>query len=180
MAGIKILDKNYITINYIINELLKPDLRKNLFDDAWGMSEISTILYDMRTIIYGVFEKGRPEPIGIVFFTNTVPYRDCNLYGCIFDAENRKKGKMNEIYERIKADLKIRYLVNSVSACVIGNNSGSAAMLEKMKFKKVGKKKNAIFTDGKYQDLTMYYYLFSDEEKKEEIKEKTKEEQNGR
>ena len=165
MAGIKLITKDsYPTINYIINELLKPDIRRVLFDDIMGISEISRLLFDGNTLIYGIFEKGLPEPFGVVFFTGVVPYRDCYLYGAVFSKEDRNQGKITEIYERIKEDITGRFFVSSVTANVIGKNLASTKTLEKVGFKKIGVKPQAIMVGGKKKDLTIYYLLLADEE----------------
>ena len=165
MAGIRLLDKDgYTTINYIINELLKPDIRKVLFDDCLGGGDIYNLLNATTTKIYGIFSKGLPEPAGVVIFTGVWPYRDCTLYSAIFDKENRKKGMITEVYEQIKKDIIERFAVYSVTAQTVGNNIASVKALEKIGFKKVGVKPKAIFSDGKYKDITIFYMLLAEEE----------------
>ena len=160
MPGIKLLKKdNYVTLNYVVNQLLRPELKKVLFDDYMGISEITTLIYSVSTVVYGLFHKGLPEPCGVVFFTGVVPYRDTFLYSAVFDAEDRKKGIINEIIPQVKNDIQKRFAVHSVSANIIGNNSASKHILEKMGFEKVGIKKNYIMINGDYRDLQEYYMI---------------------
>jgi len=112
--------------------------------------------------MYGVFHEGKPEPIGVVFFTNVIPYRNCMLYSCIFSKEHRGKGKINDVIEKIKIDFRIRFHVHSVESQMIGKNEASLHMLKKLGFKEIGVKKKAIFSGGKYKDLTIYYLLLEE------------------
>ena len=165
MAGIRRIEKDStVTIDYIINELLKPDIRKALFDDALGGGDISNLLNANTTKIYGIFSKGLPEPAGVVIFTGVWPYRDCTVYSAIFDKENRKKGMITEVYEQIKKDIMERHAVHSVTAQTVGNNIASMKTLEMMGFKKIGVKPKAIFSDGKYKDITIFYVLLDGQE----------------
>lgn len=165
MAGIRLIKKDsYVTINYIVNELLKPEIRKVLFDDALGGGDISNLLNATTTKIYGIFSKGLPEPAGVVIFTGVWPYRDCTLYSAIFNKENRKKGMITEVYEQIKKDIIERFAVHSVTAQTVGNNIASVKALEKIGFERIGVKKKAIYSNGKYQDITIFYVLLAEEE----------------
>jgi len=158
MAGIKFIgDKNYVTLNYLANQLIKPEVKKHLFDDGYGWSEVAAVLFNARTVIYGIFSKGRPEPVGVVFFEGVIPYRNATLYACIFSAENRKKGLINDVIPKIKKDIVARFSIHSVVANIIGKNDASSHMLEKMGFKKIGTKKKFLIVGGKYQDLTEFY-----------------------
>lgn len=160
LPGIKLLKKeNYPCLNYIINRLLEPEIKKHLFDDYMGIHEITALLYSVNTIVYGIFHKGLPEPLGSVFFTGVVPFRDCYLYGAVFDRENRNQGKITEVYERIKKDITERFFISSVTANVIGKNLVSVKILEKIGLKKIGVKPKAIMVEGKKKDLTIYYIL---------------------
>ena len=165
MAGIKRIKKDSTTtINYIVNELLKPDIRKLLFDDALGGGDISALLNATTTKIYGIFHRGLPEPAGVVFFTGVWPYRDCTVYSAIFDKEDRKKGMVTEVYEQIRKDIVARDAIHSVTAQTVGNNIASMKTLEKIGFKKVGVKPKAIFSEGKYKDITIFYMLLDGQE----------------
>ena len=167
MAGIRRINSEKdgsTTINYIVNELLKPDIRKVLFDDCLGGGDISNLLKAPTTKIYGVFSKGRPEPAGVVFLVGVWPYRDCTVYSAIFDKENRKKGMITEVYEQIKKDAMKRYAIHSVTAQTVGNNTASMKTLEMMGFKKIGMKPKAIFSEGKYKDITIFYMLLDGQE----------------
>lgn len=165
MAGIRLLDKEgYTTINYIVNELLRPEIRKVLFDDCLGGGDISSLLNATTTKIYGIFSRGLPEPVGAVIFTGVWPYRNCTIYSAIFDKENRRKGMITEVYEQIKKDIIDRFAVHSVTAETVGNNTAPMKLLEKIGFKKIGTKPKAIFVDGKYKDITIFYMLLAEEE----------------
>ena len=165
MAGIKRIKKDStVTINYIVNELLKPDIRKVLFDDALGGGDISMLLNANTTKIYGIFSRGLPEPAGVVFFTGVWPYRDCTVYSAIFNKENRKKGMITEVYEQIKKDIIARDAIHSVTAQTVGNNIASMKTLEMMGFEKIGVKKKAIYSGGSYKDITIFYVLLDEKE----------------
>jgi RimJ/RimL family protein N-acetyltransferase len=165
MAGIKRIEKDStVTIDYIVDRLLRPDIRKALFDDALGAGDISMLLNATTTKIYGIFSRGLPEPAGVVIFTGVWPYRDCTVYSAIFDKENRKKGMITEVYEQIKKDIIERHAIHSVTAQTVGNNIASMKTLEMMGFKKVGVKPKAIFSDGKYKDITIFYVLLDGQE----------------
>ena len=167
MAGIKFIEtNNYTLINFIVNQLLRPEIKKALFDDIMGISEIARLMYSPTTMIYSIHEKGKPEPIGTVFFAGAIPYRDCLLYGAIFDKEKRQQGTMTEIYERVMKDAITRWRPNSATANVVGRNLASMKILEKIGFKKIGVKPKGIMVDGKYRDLTIYY--LTQEENKEQ------------
>ena len=92
------------------------------------------------------------------------PYRDTTVYSAIFDKENRKKGMITEVYEQIKKDLIERHAVHSVTAQTVGNNIASMKTLEMMGFKKIGVKKQAIFSGGSYKDITIFYTLLDGQE----------------
>lgn len=159
MAGIKLLEKNSVTLNYVVNELLKPDLRQVIFDDACGGMEIGALLYDPFTVVYGIMEGGKPEPIGVVYFSGVMPYRTATVSAAIFNSAKRDKGIITAQVEKIKADMIRRYATHSIKAAVTGDNEGSKKLLERIGFKKVGVMPEAIMADGKYQDLTLYYLL---------------------
>lgn len=160
---IKNLDKEDLTMKFIINELLKPEIRQALFDDIWGIESIGMLMQSHLTRIYGVFAEGKPEPIGIVFFTNVFAYRDVNLYAVVFDKSKRNQGVMNEVCPKIKNDFIKRELPHSVSAYVIGKNPVSEHFLEKLGFEKLAVKKKSIISNGKYKDKTEYYLLLEKE-----------------
>lgn len=159
MAGIRFLDKDEVTMNFIASRLLEPDVKKVFFDDVFGFDDILYLLLFRFTHIYGIHEKGLPEPIGIVMFTNCVPYRDCILWAVIFDKKDRKKGHINECCEKIKKDLIKRFSPHSITSYIIGKNLASEHILEKLGFKKIGTKQKYRRVNGKYEDLTEYYLL---------------------
>lgn len=163
MAGFTFLkDKVPSTVNYIINELLKPENKNALFDDYLGITEVSILMYDGRTAIYPFFEKGRPEPIGIVFFTGITHYRSAVLYACMFDKKHRNQGIIKQWADKIKFDFIKRFAIHSVISYVIDKNPVSEHLLEKMGFKKIGVRKEAIMVKGKYRDLTEYYMIIKE------------------
>lgn len=168
MAGPRLLNNNYsngqgdVTTDYVINNLLMPDVHQALFDDLWGYTEIRTLLYSPLTKIYGIFHEGKPEPIGVVFFTGVVPYRNCVLYACIFSKEHQGKGKIDSVIDAIKTDFRIRCYPHSVEAQIIGKNEATLHLLKKLGFKEIGVKKKAIFSGGRYRDLTSYYLLLEE------------------
>ena len=166
MAGIRRIkndDIEDLTIKYILNQLVTPEIRHVLFDDVWGYNDIKALIFNSSTRIYGIFAEGKPEPLGAVFFTGVIPYRDCYLYGVIFDKDKRKQGTISQIYEKIKNDIIKRDLVSSFSANIIGNNPASVHILEKIGFKKIGIKKKSIESGGKSKDLHLYYLLLEEE-----------------
>ncbi|GAH63843.1 unnamed protein product [marine sediment metagenome] len=166
MAGIRFVEtSNYTLINFIINQILRPEIKKVLFDDIMGLSEIARLMYNPTTMIYSIHEKGKPEPIGVVFFVHAIPYRNCDLFGAIFDKEKRQQGTMTEIYERVMKDAITRWQPSSATANVVGRNLASMKMLEKMGFKKIGVKPRGIMVEGRYKDLSIFY--ITEEENKE-------------
>ncbi len=168
MPGIRHLKKDPATMNYILNELLKPGIREKLFDDIYGLVELGYALHDPRTALYGIFEKGRPEPIGVVFFMGVIAYRNCTLYAVMFDEANRRQGKLFSVCQAIKTDLARRYAVHGVMANVIGDNEASHHLLPKLGFTKQGPAlPEGIFAGGKYQDLHTYYLMLGGEGQKE-------------
>jgi len=165
MAGPKLLNNVYSNgqgdsrVDSIINNLLIPEIHQVLFDDLWGYSEIRALMYSPLTKVYGIFHEGKPEPIGTVFFTGVIPYRNCTFYACIFSKEHRGKGKGNSVLDAIRTDFKIRFHPHSVEAHMIGKNEKTSHFLKKLGFKEIGTKKKAIFSGGRYRDLTDYYLL---------------------
>jgi len=159
MAGIKFLEKSSVTLNYIINQLLTPEIHQKLFDDGAGMNEIVLQMYDMRTILYGVVEQGKPEPIGVVWFDNVTPYRNATLSAVMFDPKNRAQHKLSPLFEKIKFDMIKRFSIHHFSSYVILPNETSEAILKKLGFKKIGVKEKYIFAGGEYRDMALYYRL---------------------
>ena len=159
MAGIKLLKKNPPNLNFLINELLRPEIRIRLFDDVYGRAEVGLLLADPSTAIYGIFERGLPRPTGCVILTGIIPYRNCFLYAVIFDKENRKQGKLSSVMNQIKEDAVKKFALHSVTAYIIDKNPGSETLLKKMGFVKKDVREEAVFTNGKYKDLTTFYLL---------------------
>lgn len=161
MAGIRFLDKqdDEVTLNFIANKLIDPEIKKAFFDDIFGVDDIYYLLNFRFTKIYAIHEKGLPEPMGIVMFTNCVPYRDCTMLAVIFDKKDRKKGHINAHYEKIRKDMMKRFSPHSCTSYIIGKNPASEHMLKKLGFKKIGTKEKYKRINGKYEDFTEYYLL---------------------
>jgi RimJ/RimL family protein N-acetyltransferase len=163
LAGIKLLEKRPEHLNFIVNELLKPELRGVLFDDAMGFGEINILLYDPFTFIYGVFEKGHPVPIGCVILEGLRPFRGCQLHAAIFKPENRNAKKMEGIAQMVKNDLLLKWNLHYVEARIVAGNVVARHLLEKLGFTKVGTKPGNIVTNGKYTDVDEYYVVINGE-----------------
>jgi RimJ/RimL family protein N-acetyltransferase len=160
---VRILLKDPAIINLIIADLLKPQNRVLLFSDWWGQAELASLLYSPSTVIYGIFEKeGKPEPLGLVFFSNVAPFHDCSLWAIFFDAKDRNPEIARELYNSIKPDLLSRYHVHSISTKVIGDNPAYKEMLEAVGFERVGVYKRCIPNGGDYKDVTIYHHLMED------------------
>lgn len=171
MAGIKLLEKTNDNMTLIIHKLLQPEIRQYLFDDMIGWQDITATLYAGDTLVYGVFEKGRPVPIGVVFITGVAPYRSGCLFAVNFDKENRGKGKMIGIAPQIASDLITKFKLHSLQSKVIGDNPRSKKILEGFGFEYIGTKKEFIFCGGEYKDVHEYYLLLSSYPKKDNEKE---------
>lgn len=157
MAGITLFKKTAFAVFHLTDRLLDPQVRYRLFDDNYGQAEIAALLGDPKTWVWGIMEKGRPEPAGVVFFSNVNIYRDCTMYACIFNKDNRNKGKLQEVIPDIEKDLLKRACVHSISAYTIGENAASRHLLKKNGFRLVGVKKEGILSKGKYRDLYCFY-----------------------
>jgi len=161
LAGIKLLDKRPEHLNYIINELLKPELRTVMFDDMIGMAELAVMLYEPFTFVYGIFEKGHPVPTGCVILDGLRPFRGCELHAAIFKPENRNAKRIQAIANLIKGDLMFRWHLHYASARVISTNVTSKHLLEKLGFTKIGTKPGNVFAGGAYQDVDEYYQVLN-------------------
>lgn len=161
MPGIKHINakENPVIIRYLANRLIDPNIRTALFDDRVGAENIEWMLSLGGSEVYAIFEGGKPEPIGAVFFLGAVAFRDARLYAVIFDEEKRKKGKLSEVIPKIAVDAIKRFLPHSISTSIINDNKASEILLKKMGFEHVGTKKEAIVAGGKYRDLHEYYIL---------------------
>jgi len=163
MAGIKqFLDKRPEFINFVMNELLNPEIRHKFFDDMAGWQDVTMLLLDPLTIVYGVFEKGHPVPIGCVFLTEVKPYRGCVLNAVIFKPENRNAKKMQSVVEMVRGDLISRWNLRFVEARVIEGNAEAVHILEKVGFKKVGSKPDNMVVNGKYVTVEEFYLMLDD------------------
>jgi len=167
MAGIRLLEKNAVNINLIVNELIKPEIRYSFFDDCIGANDVYFYLMSQGTYIYGIFEKGDPIPIGVVYFSNVIPYRDGILSAVIFDKKNRNEHKITKVCEEIKADIINRVSLHSCSANIIGKNPVSEKLLANLGFKKIGVKPKKIMANGKFVDQNEYYLLLEKNKTKE-------------
>jgi len=163
MAGPKLLDntvKGDTKINHIVNFLVSiPDVHDSLFDDNWGVESIEALLYHPRTMVYGIFHEGKPEPIGTVFFTGVFPYRNCVLFAAIFDKKDRLQGKMKDVFEKIKTDFILRKRPSSCTGYVAGKNPVPSHFLEKLGFKKKATFEKFLVSNGKRKDVTIYYMI---------------------
>jgi len=159
MAGIKLLEKNLINISYIVHRLSVPELHQKLFDDRWGSDYTESILADQRTIIYGLFEKGRPEPMGVVWFSDIVPYRGCTLFAAIFELENRHQHKLTPLMPIIQKDFLSKVPVRTCSTYLILPNEDSVAVLAKLGFHLVGVREKYVCSGGEYKDQAIYYRI---------------------
>jgi RimJ/RimL family protein N-acetyltransferase len=157
MAGIKLLDKRPGNLDFIINELLKPGVRELMFDDSVGMTEISISLFDPFTMVYGIFERGHPIPIGTIILDNVRPFRGCEIHAAIFKPENRNAKKMQSVAAQLKQDLLIRWNLHFAEARVLSSNVASGHLLEKLGMVKIGTKPGNVFSAGKYEDVDEYY-----------------------
>lgn len=163
MAGIKLLEKKPEHLNYIINELLKPELRVAMFDDAMGLGEIAIWLYDPYTYVYGIFEKGHPVPIGCIVLDGLRPFRGCELHAAIFNPENRQLGKIQYVANLVKGDLTFKWNVHYAEARCLSTNDATRHLLEKLGFTKVGTKPGNIMSNGQYVDVDEFYLVLNGE-----------------
>lgn len=168
MARIKILVQKPTNLNFIINELLAPEIRHTLFDDVYGYQEITSILYAPSTVVFGIFNKGHPDPIGTIILTGALPFRNAYIYVAIFEKENRNKKVLHSIIEDLKKEITKNFRLSSITAHVIGENLTSEHLLDKMEFKKIGTKEKAIVTFGEYRDIHIYYKLLNVSPKRKE------------
>ena len=164
MAGISLLDNSVLRgnmkVNLVVHYLVSiPSVHDSLFDDNWGLESIEALIHHPRTLVYGIFHEGKPEPIGTVFFTGVTSFRNCYLFAAIFDKKDRLQGKMLDVWEKIKTDINIRQRPSSCTACVIGKNLVSSHFLEKIGFKKKGTFEKYIVSNGKRKDVTFYYMI---------------------
>lgn len=163
MAGIKPLEKRPEHLNYIINELLKPELRSVMFDDMIGMGELAVWLYDPFTIIYGVFEKGHPVPIGCVILSGVRPFRGCEVHAAIFKPENRNAKKLQGIAHQVKNDLILKWNLHYAEARCLASNEAAKHLAQKLGMTRVGVKPGNIIANGKYEDVEEFYVVLNGE-----------------
>lgn len=161
MAGIKRLEKRPEHLNYILNELLKPSVHQALFDDMMGMIEIGALLYDPLNIVYGIFEKGHPVPIGCVLLLNVRPYRGCQVHAAIFDPEKRNAKRMQGVAQAVARDMIYLQNLHYVETRTVAGNDMAQHLIEKLGFKKVGTKPGNAIVNGKYVDVDEYYAVLN-------------------
>lgn len=159
MAGIKMLEKRPGNLDFIVNELLKPGVKELVFDDSVGMAEISLAMFDPFTMVYGIFEKGHPIPIGTIILDGVRPFRGCEIHAAIFKPENRNAKKMQGIAQLLKQDLMLRWNLHYAEARVMSTNPAASHLLEKLGMKKVGTKPGNVVSGGKYTDVDEYYIV---------------------
>lgn len=159
MAGIKLLDKRPGYLDFIVNELTKPEIRSQMFDDSIGIAEISLALMDPFTMVYGIFEKGRPIPIGTIILEGVRPFRGCEIHAVIFKPEDRNSKKMYNVIEQLRNDLLWRWNLHYATARVLSTNKIAAHLLEKSGMKKLCTKPGNISVNGQYADVDEYYIV---------------------
>lgn len=176
MAGVKLIEKKPENISFLVNRLLDPEIRAALFDDYIGFAELTFLLHDPFTFIYFVFEKGHPVPIGCVLLVDLRPYRGCSLHAAIFDRENRGKGKLKSIAHQVRGDLVNRWRLRYVEATALAKNEAANKLLSELGFNKLCTKPGYVVSNGKYEDLNLYYMelggpapLLSTNDYKEEV-----------
>jgi RimJ/RimL family protein N-acetyltransferase len=161
MAGIKMLDKRPGNLDFIMNELLRPDIRPMMFDDSIGLAEISIMFFDPFTMIYGIFEKGHPIPIGTIILEGIRPFRGCEIHAAIFRPENRNVKKIQGVANQLRQDLLIRWNLHYAEARVVSSNTAATHLLEKLGMTKVGTKQGNIVSNGAYVDVDEYYVVLN-------------------
>jgi len=159
MAGIKLLEKRPGNLDFIVNELLKPGVKDMMFDDAIGMAEISCFLFDPFTMVYGIFAKGHPIPIGTIILEGVRPFRGCSIHAAIFKPENRNLKTMQAVALSIKQDLILKWNLHYAEARVLSKNTAAGHLLEKLGMKKVSTKPGNVVTNGEYEDVDEYYVV---------------------
>ena len=163
MAGIKQMEKRPEHLNFIQGELLKPDVRPAMFDDSVGFVEAGLMLYDPLSVVYGIFEKGHPVPIGCVILRGLMPFRGCEVHAAIFKAENRNAKKMQAVAQMVKHDLIHKWNVHYAETRVVAGNEVAKHLVEKLGFTKVGTKPENVLVGGKYVDVDEYYAVLNGE-----------------
>jgi RimJ/RimL family protein N-acetyltransferase len=159
MAGIKLLEKKPGNLDFIINELLKPGVKELLYDDSIGMVEISLSMFDPFTMVYGIFERGHPIPIGTIILDGVRPFRGCEIHAVIFKPENRNAKKMQSVAAMLKQDLLLRWNLHFAEARVLATNVAAGHLLEKLGMVKIGTKPGNVVSAGKYEDVDEYYVV---------------------
>jgi len=159
MAGIKMLEKRPGNLDFIVNELLKPGVKELMFDDSIGMAEISMAMFDPFTMVYGIFEKGHPIPIGTIILDGVRPFRGCEIHAAIFKPENRNAKKIQSIAAMLKQDLLLRWNLHFAEARVLSTNVAAGHLLEKLGMVKIGTKPGNVVSAGKYTDVDEYYVV---------------------
>lgn len=139
---------------HLVNKLLLPEIKSQLFDDRYGYTEIFNLLANPSTIIYLLQEEN--AVIGIIFFTNLIPGRDAIVNACIFEKEYRGKGKILEIYKQITRSVKEKYFLESCETYVREDNIVSQKLLEKIGFKEVGIRRKKNLMEGEMRNLKIY------------------------
>ena len=161
MAGIKMLDKRPGNLDFIMNELIKPDIRPMMFDDSIGLAEVSLMFFDPFCVVYGIFEKGHPIPIGTIILEGIRPFRGCEIHAAIFRPENRNVKKMQTVAGLLKQDLLLRWNLHYAEARVVSSNKAACHLLEKLGMTKVGTKQGNIVSTGQYVDVDEYYVVLN-------------------
>lgn len=159
MAGIKLLEKKPGNVDFIMNELLRPEVRPYMFDDMVGLGEIGMMVYDPFSFVYGIFEKGLPIPIGTIILSDVRPFRGCEIHAAIFEPKNRNQHKIETAAAMLRQDLILRWNLHYASARILASNVVSHRVAEKMGMVKIGTKPGNIMCNGKYEDVDEYYVV---------------------
>lgn len=176
MAGIKRLEKTPDYINFLIQNLIKPENRRRLFDDSLGWDDLLSILRVPSTIIYGILERGLPKPIGAIFFFSVHPYRGCEFKTIVFKKEDEDEEGITElqIFPHVETalnevidDFKLKYVSTHI---IEGDDDGAVlkGLAKKLGFEYKCLKEDSIFAGGKYRDVHDYYLLVQGKPKEKE------------
>lgn len=161
MAGIKLLEKRPGNMDFIINELTKPEIRSKMFDDAIGGAEISLALYDPFTMVYGIFEKGLPVPIGTIILEGVRPFRGCEIHAVIFNESDRYQGKLKSVVGQIRDDMINKWNLHWAGARVLSTNGPAKRLLEGVGMMHICTKEGNISVNGQYADVDEYYIILN-------------------
>jgi RimJ/RimL family protein N-acetyltransferase len=159
MYTVKKIPANDRLIMHITQRLLAPEVKPLLFDDFMGFAETYSLLGHPRTLVFGIFRDGLTYPLGTVFFTGIVPYRNANMYAVIFDAQYRGKKILQKVLDDVKKQLLDTYPLSSIETQVLKDNESSIHLLTKNKFKKLGSRADALVINGEPREVIYFYRI---------------------